>query len=216
MSSCVQWERCEWVIQIFSKIKYSVQKSSLFSVQYSVSWEVHEVKIVQRQYHSPFNPHPLTFLSALSPAEISERVAVIQMLFSCQLLSECKSERKKSSKSDRSKRKSRSESFCWWVVQIWHSRWVSYSPASPHSELCLTRSIRKDSVINPRLRTCAARVIAVGLSVCVCPSVCPPLFLVTAATLSVKRGHITSENAWHSLGVWGSIIIQPSSLLAII
>ena len=64
------------------------------------------------------------------------------------------------------------------------------------------------SLINPRLRACAARVIAVALvdclSVCVCvcvcvracvrvsvrPSVRPLFFSVTAATLSVKRGHV--------------------------
>ena len=60
-------------------------------------------------------------------------------------------------------------------------------------------------LINPRLRACAARVIAVCVSVCLCvcvcvcvcvcacvlpASVCPPFFSVTAATLSVKRGHI--------------------------
>ena len=47
------------------------------------------------------------------------------------------------------------------------------------------------------------RVIAVGLSVrvcvcvcaCVLPSVCPPFFSVTAATPSVKRGHIIKLEA---------------------
>ena len=48
------------------------------------------------------------------------------------------------------------------------------------------------SLINPRLRACAARVIVVGLCVCVCmcPSVCLPFLSVTATTLSVKRGLI--------------------------
>ena len=48
-------------------------------------------------------------------------------------------------------------------------------------------------LINPRLRACAERVIVVGLSVCVCVRVCPSVhrfFLVTAATLCVKRGYI--------------------------
>ena len=68
-------------------------------------------------------------------------------------------------------------------------------------DTAISRSISLWSIINPRLRACAAegycsRSVCACVCVCVCvcacvlPSVCPPFFSVTAATPSVKRGHI--------------------------
>ena len=60
-----------------------------------------------------------------------------------------------------------------------------------HALVCIYENFHPHAV-NTRLRACAARVIAVGLSVCVRVSVRPSVhrFSRTAATLSMKRGHI--------------------------
>ena len=75
---CVMWLRK-------SSILYKNRKTIFCTKFCQLRRYVHEVKIVQRLRRSPFNPSLSWVLSALSPAEIPERVAVIQIMAECSL-----------------------------------------------------------------------------------------------------------------------------------